>query len=148
MALIKVVMYKVGDPEKPRILLLAPNRVAAININRTSIHSGLRINVGSKLHPLRDRQNEALGKKLSEVKLIIIDEISMLSNAPFFQVNRRLNEIFGYLDAGPPVIVCGHFYQLPQVKGLQIYSSTTSIKGFLPLDFWKKLQMVGLTEVM
>ena len=148
MGLIKVVMYKAGDPEKPRIFSLAPNRVAAININRTSIHSELRRNVRSKLYPLRDRQNEALGNKLSEVKLIIIDEISMLSNAPFFRVNRRLNEIFGYLNAGPPVIVCGHFYQLPQVKGLQIYSSATSIKGFLPLDFWKKLQMAGLTEVM
>ena len=73
MALIKVVMYKVGDPERRRILLLAPNGVAAINISRTSIHSGLRINVGSKLYPLRDRQNEALGNKLSEFKLIIID---------------------------------------------------------------------------
>ena len=72
----------------------------------------------------------------------------MQSNVPFSQVNRRLNEIFEYLDAGPPVKVCGHFYQLPQVKGSQIYSSATSIKGLLPLDFWKKLQMVGLTEVM
>ena len=51
-------MYKGGDPEKPRILLLVPTGVAAININGT-IHSGLGINVGSKLYPLSDRQGVA-----------------------------------------------------------------------------------------
>ena len=59
----KVLGYKCGDPDKPRILLLAPIRVAAININGTTIHSGLGINVGSKLYPLNDQQRAALGKK-------------------------------------------------------------------------------------
>ena len=50
--------------------------------------------------------------------------------------------------AGLPVIVCGDFYQLPPVKGSPVYSSATSIKGFLALDLWKKFQMVELIEVM
>ena len=49
--------------EKPRILLLAPTGVAAININGTTIHSGLRINVGGKLYPLREQHRAALRKK-------------------------------------------------------------------------------------
>ena len=44
--------------------------------------------------------------------------------------------------------MCGDFYQLPPVKGSPVYSSATSIKGFLALDLWKKFQMVELTEVM
>ena len=47
-------MYKGGHPEKPRILLLAPTGVAAINIDGTTIHSALGT-VGSKLYPLNDR---------------------------------------------------------------------------------------------
>ena len=64
--------YKDGDADKPRILLLAPTGVAAININGATIHSGLGINVQNKLYPLNDQQRAALSNKLSEVRLIII----------------------------------------------------------------------------
>ena len=87
------------------------------------------------MFPLNDRQRAVLRNKLSEVKIIIIDEISMVSSMLLYQVNQRLNEIFGYSDqlpfAGMSVIVCGDFYQLPPVRGLPLYSSTTSIKGLL-----------------
>ena len=54
MSLSKVLIYKGGELEKRRILLLAHTGVAAININDTTIHSGLGINVGGKLHPLSE----------------------------------------------------------------------------------------------
>ena len=53
-------MYKGGHPEKPRILLLAPTGVAAINIDGTTIHTALGITVGNKLYPLNDRQQRIL----------------------------------------------------------------------------------------
>ena len=68
----KVLGYKGGHAHKPRILLLAPTGVAAININGATIHSGLGINVQNKLYPLNDQQRAALSNKLSEVRLIII----------------------------------------------------------------------------
>ena len=124
---LQVLGYKGGDADKPRIFLLAPTGVAAININGTTIHSGLGINVGSKLYPLNDQQRAALRNKHSEFRLIIIDEISMDSSVFFYQVNQWLNEMFGYSGNGPfaglPVIVCGDFFQLPPLKGLSVYSS-------------------------
>ena len=71
MSLGKVLIYKGGELEKPRISLLAPTGVAAININDTTIHSGLGINVGGKLHPLNEQHCAALRNKFSEVRLII-----------------------------------------------------------------------------
>ena len=88
--------YKGGHAHKPRILLLSPTGVAAININGIAIHSGLGINAGSKLYPLNDQQGAALRNKLSEVRLIITDKISMVSSALFYQVNQRSNKIFWY----------------------------------------------------
>ena len=55
LSLNKVLGYKGGGADKPRILLLTPTRVAAINISGTTIHSGLGVNVGSKLNPLNDQ---------------------------------------------------------------------------------------------
>ena len=80
-------MYKGCDSEKPNILLLAPIRVAAVHINGTSIHCGLQISIRSKMFPLNERQRAILRNKLSEVKIIIIDEISMISIMLLYQVN-------------------------------------------------------------
>ena len=64
------------------------------SIHMSLIYSGLGINFGSRLYPLSNRQHVALKNKLSEVRLIIIDVVSMVSSALIFQLNQRLNEIF------------------------------------------------------
>ena len=89
------IMYNGGSPDKIRVLLLAPTRVAAANIDGTTIHSGLDINCKEKFYPLNDNQRVNLPNKLSEVKLLITDEISMVSQTLFYQINLRLIEIFG-----------------------------------------------------
>ena len=87
MLLSKVLMDKGGELEKPRVLLLAPTGVAAININGTTIHSALGTNVGGTLYPLTKQHRAALRNNFSEVRLIIIDEISTVSSVLLFQVN-------------------------------------------------------------
>ena len=118
LSLNKVLEYKSGAADKPKTLLLALTGFAAININGTTIHSSLGINVGSKLYPLNDQQR--CRNNLSEVRLIILDEISMVSSALFHQVNQRLNELFGYLGnetfAGLPVIVCVDLFSVTSSK--------------------------------
>ena len=83
LSLNQVLGCKGDDADKPRISLLAPTGVAAINVNRRMIHSGLGINVGSTLYPLNDQQRAALRNKLSEVLLIIIDGNSIVSSVLF-----------------------------------------------------------------
>ena len=70
----KLLSFEGGDSEKPRILILAPTGVVAINIDGTTIHTALGINVGHKLYPLNDCQRGILQNKISEIKFIIIDE--------------------------------------------------------------------------
>ena len=86
MSISKLLSFKGGDPEKPRKLILAPTGAAAINIDGTAIHTPLGINIGHKLYPLNDRQGGILRNKLSEIKFIIIDEISMVSSGCFIRI--------------------------------------------------------------
>ena len=79
-AISKTLLYLCKDPEKPRVLLLRPTGISAVNIGGTTIHSSLAIKPGTKLLGLNDKSKAALRNRLSEVKLLIIDELSMVSS--------------------------------------------------------------------
>ena len=101
---------------------MTPAGVAALNIDGTTIYIAFNIPIVSlnkKLPPLGDKIKSCLRSKLSDLKVIIVDEISMVSNDLFFYVHLRLNEIFGSLNnetfAGITVITVSDFFQLPPV---------------------------------
>ena len=64
--------------------------------------------------------------KLSELRVLIIDEISMVSNLLLLYIHMRLVEIFGCSDdvpfAGLTIIAVGDFYQLPPVQQRTVYA--------------------------
>ena len=68
------------------MLLLARTGVVAINIGGATIHIGLNIPVrcfGKHLPSLSDKMRSMLRNRLSEVRLLIIDEVSVVSNDSF-----------------------------------------------------------------
>ena len=71
-------LYHCKNPEKLKVLLLGPTGISAVNIGGTTIHSGLETKLGTKLLGLNDKSKAALKNRLSEVKLLIIDELSMV----------------------------------------------------------------------
>ena len=73
--------------DKQKVLLMAPTCVEAINIDGTTIHTGLGIlvgNFGENLSRLSDKMRSVLRNKLSESRAVIIVEISMVSNLQLF----------------------------------------------------------------
>ena len=72
-----------NNPKNVRLLLLGPTGISAVNINGLTIHSGLGITSHGKYNKLDHKQKKYLRIKLSELKVIIIDEISMVSNELF-----------------------------------------------------------------
>ena len=79
-AISKTLLYHCKDPEKPRVLLLGPTGISVVNIDGTTIYSGLAITPGTWLPGLNDKSKAALRNRLSEVKLLIIGEPSMVSS--------------------------------------------------------------------
>ena len=66
--------------------MIASTGVATINTGGTTIHKALGIGIRSKLILMSDKQKVKLREKLN-VKLVIIDEISMVYNELLFQLN-------------------------------------------------------------
>ena len=73
-----------------------------------------------KLLSLNDANKAELRNKHSDVELVIIDEISVVSSKLFYQVHKRMNEMFcpgqDFPFGGKSVLVCGDLYQLPPVR--------------------------------
>ena len=117
-----------GSPDKPKVLILAPTGVAAINIIGTTINSGLSIPTyinGYILPRLSDFERGRLRNSYSEVLVVLIDEISMVSNICLLHIHKRLCEIFGCSESQPfanlSILLVGDLLQLPPIKARQIF---------------------------
>ena len=150
----KTFKYGPEDSNKPTVLLLAPAGIAAINIDGNTINSGLAISkniFGDHLGPLFDERKTSLRIKLSRLKLIIIDEVSMVSNMLLKYIHDRLKEIFCTPDnvwfGGISIIVVGDFYQLPPVRARPIFSPFKNALFNLSHP-WHQFKMIELIEIM
>ena len=154
-SLLKTLSYRCPDASKKQVMLIAPTGVAAVNIHGSTVHSELGIPVGRYgrcLPKLSDKMRSSLRNRLSELRVIVIDEISMVSNLLLLYINQRLIEIFGCPEtvpfAGITVIACGDFYQLPPVQAKPIYANYKDpMLNISPL--WREyFKLAELTEVM
>jgi hypothetical protein len=124
---VKTFRHPPFNPELPTVLLLAPTGVAAINIDRTTVNTGLAIpkETGDYLRGMSDQKKTLYRISLKDLKLIIIDEISMVGNITLLHTHQRLKEIFGVsstdLFAGISIIAVGDLYQLPPIKKKAIF---------------------------
>ena len=73
---------------------VGPNRHSAVNIGGTTIHSVLGMKPVSKLLGLSDEMKASSRNRSSEFRMVLIDELSMVSSGLFYQVHARLEEIF------------------------------------------------------
>ena len=153
-ALTKIFSYRNVTLDKPKVLLVAPTGVAAVNIDGTTIHTSLGIPVGTygkNLPRLNDKKRLALRNTLCELRALIIDEISMVSNLQLLYIHLRLVEIFGCSDnipfAGITVIAVGDFYQLPPVQQRTVYADYKDAWQNL-VHLWKLFKIAELHEIM
>ena len=93
-------------------------------------------------------------KRLSEVKFLIVDELSMVSSNLWTDIDSRLGEIFLILDkafAGLSVITVANFLQVPRVTGKLVFSRFSdkdSMKHLLGLQIWHLFKYTELAEVV
>ena len=66
-AISKTLLCHCKDPEKPRVLLLGPTGISAVNVGVTTIYSGLGIKPETKLLGLNDKSKAPLRNMSSEI---------------------------------------------------------------------------------
>ena len=144
-------------PDAIKVLLTAPTGKAAFNIHGMTLHSAFALPVtefNGEMPNLSSDVCNTLRSKLSSLKVIIIDEISMVGSKILSQVNNRLKAIMdNSLDfGGVSIISVGDFHQLRPVKDSYVFqipvSSSNNYDGLVGPYLWEKFSFIELTEIM
>ena len=85
------------NPDEAKELKVAPMGKAAFNINGNTLHSAFKIpaNRGFQYCTLDTDRLNTIRAQLRKLKVIFIDEISMVGNGMFNFLNLRLQQIMG-----------------------------------------------------
>ncbi|CAF0837309.1 unnamed protein product [Brachionus calyciflorus] len=127
---------------------------AAFNIRGTTLHSLFHLPLHTNtIQPLGSRLLEATRKQFKKLKLVIIDEISLVGKNLFAKINDRLiqkmnkHENFGNVI----VIIVGDFNQLCPVQDGWVFQTPTINGNYVHLvgnTLWQSFRYFELTEIM
>ena len=135
---IRALVSKVWHDQSDSLLcaVTAPTGLAAFNVGGVTIHRLLQLPIE---HEGRTAGYWKLGKdtikvmrrSLSNLRLLIIDEVSMLSNLNLAYVHLCLEEIFGRDQwfGGVNMPFVGDILQLPPVNGAPVFDRITFLKS-------------------
>ena len=107
-----------------------------------------------KLFPLNDANKVELINKYAEVELVIIDKIPMVSSKLFYQIQKRLSEIFSPRQdipfGGKSVLMCGNLRELPPVRAKPVFTfnDTETTEGYINMDLCLKIRLAELDQLM
>ena len=146
------------------VAVLAPTGLAAFNVNGITNHRFFKLPVqhGSDADywELSKPQIKLRREQLKNLKLIIIDEISMVYNVALAQIHLRLDEIFGGTDldqtfGNKNLLFFGDLLQLPPVNSQMCFEAVkgqVKSRGFgglnIVYDFWNDFEYNELTQNM
>nr|XP_029715803.1 uncharacterized protein LOC109402861 [Aedes albopictus] len=123
---------------------------AAVAIGGTTVHSAFRITMSRRQSSkLSFEARQLYRNAFANVKVIIVDETSMLGADVLNTVHARLQEITGNYDdpfGGMSIVFCGDLRQLPPVNARPVFKpSANSMHGAV---LWQSLEFYPLVQVM
>lgn len=139
-----------------KVLMLAPTGKAAYNIKGNTIHSALAIPACQSLKNYKSLDSSrfnTLRSQIGRLKLIFIDEISMVGNTMFtVQIYNRLKDIKGSSlpFGGVSIVAIGDLFQLQPVMDGYIFKNMDNDEyGVLAPNVWQELfKMFELKQIM
>ena len=110
-----------------QLRVAAPTGVAAFNVDGCTLHSLLSLPTKGDFKELEGERLNKLQQSFTDIKYIIIDEMSMVGRKSLGQVDRRLRQAFPHrgreVFGGCSCLLFGDFGQLPPVMDLPLYTT-------------------------
>ena len=142
------------DNTDKRILIVSPTGKAAYNVNGSTINSAFHVPANQPLYnymPLSYDNINSYRAKYRNLRWILCDEISMVSNYMLRYIHLRMQDIMANKlpFGGVNVIAIGDLYQLKPVKGSYIFKDLGGDYGPLATNLWTEhFKIYELHEIM
>jgi len=141
-------------PDSIKVLQCAPTGKAAFNIGGMTLHTTFSLPVSqckTDIKNLSADLRNTLHSKLEDLKVVKINEISMVSITMFKQIDFRLKEIFHTTEkfGGKSIICFGDFHQLRPVQDRFVFQASSSkYDSLFENTLWEPFKAFELTEIM
>ena len=148
---VKTLRQAGDDPSLIPVLLTSPTGTAAFNIGGMTLHSAFHLDFGKGETKLSDDKRNTLRTNLSALRIVVIDEISMVGISLFNNLNSMLKNITGSMKpfGGVSILALGDLYQLPPVGQSFIFKQPNASLDQFTNNIWVSLfNCVELTEIM
>ena len=146
----KILKQEGDNPDHPYVIKTAFTGCAASNIQGQTMNAAFGFSFDNKYRSLSDKLRDKRRAELQNLKLVIIDEVSMVKSDMLYMLDLRLQEItqkevpFG----GIGVICFGDLMQLRPIKGKFIFEEPKNTADFSEAHLldprWRMFQSVIL----
>ena len=143
-------LRKDGDnPDCPYVILSAFTGAAASNINGQTLHTLFSFNFGAGYQSLSDKNRDLKRNLYKNLKVLIIDEISLVDADMLYKIDLRLREItqrdmpFGNVA----IFAFGDMMQIKPVKGRYIMERPTNQQFWMAYELdslWHRFESITL----
>ena len=114
----------------------------------TTLHSAFKLGkFGTEYQSLADQSLAELRENLAYLKLLIVDEISLVSADMLYTIHMRLSEVFNTPKSVPfanlNVVLVGDLLQLVPVQGVLVFKTPLNLKYKANkdnLDLWNSFK--------
>ena len=148
----KILRTEGDNPDHPYCIRAAYTGTAASNIQGQTLHSAFSFNFGNTFLSLSDKARDEKRTSLQNLKILFVDEYSMIPADMLYQLDLRLKEIkqktsvpFG----GVSVFFLGDILQLRPVLGrfiCEIPKSESYHLAYLADPLWDKFRVILLVQ--
>ena len=148
-----LILHKAGDnPECPHVLVTAPTGTAACKIRGQTLHTTFGFHFGNQYYPLTDKKRDNTRTQLKNLRVVIVDEISMVKADMLYMLDYRLREIMIQPDkifGGLAIFFFGDLMQLKPCQAKYIFDEPQWEAYKLPFNIkshWKQFEIITLAQ--
>ena len=148
----KVLRTSGDNPDHPYIIKAAFTGTAAANIKGQTLHNAFSFGFGNEFFSLGDKVRDERRCELENLKIVIVDEFSMMKADMLYQLDLRLREVKSkpkVIFGGVSIFLFGDILQLRPVKGRYIMDEPRHemfLLSFLTSSLWHKFDVIMLRQ--
>ena len=146
----KVLRTPGDNPDNPYVIKAAFTGTAAANIRGQTLHNAFGFSFGNEFFSLGDKARDERRMELENLKIVIIDEFSLVKSDMLYQLDLRLKEVMqkpDWIFGGLSVFLLGDILQLKPVMARYIFEEPTSESFLIPYllnSLWEMFNVIML----